>query len=54
MNDGKYEEFVRLDNSVVDEVKRIYGSISKGMSFLFRFIEFSQHTIYMPYSIDKV
>ena len=31
LNDGKYEEFIRLDDSIVDEVKRIYENALKGM-----------------------
>ena len=29
-NDGKYEEFARLDSSAVDDVKRLYENLPKG------------------------
>ncbi len=31
LRDGKYEEFIRLDDSVIDEVKSIYEGLSNGM-----------------------
>lgn len=33
LNDGKYEEFIRLDDSIVDEVKRIYENALKDHVF---------------------